>query len=73
MTIEEKERPGRQKGTPNKPPLQRIKENRGKLERLLLDKALAGDVDAIKACLELIDDQVEPGEGDDTETESSQG
>lgn len=47
---------GRQAGTGNIPPLEKIRANRTKLEKMLLDKALAGDVDAIKACLELIDE-----------------
>lgn len=46
---------GRQKGVGNVPPLDRIKANRAKLEKMLLDKALAGDVAAIQACLELLD------------------
>ena len=69
MAVEDKERIGRQRGTPNKPPLMRIKENRGKLERLLLDKALAGDVEAIKACLELIDSEEENGDEQNTPKE----
>lgn len=50
---------GRQKGTGNLPALERIKQNRPKLEKMLLEKALGGDVAAIKACIELIDAQEE--------------
>lgn len=56
-------RGGRQPGVANKPALERIRANRHRLEKMLLDKALTGDVHAIKACLELID------EGDVTEEE----
>jgi hypothetical protein len=31
--------------------LERIKENKARLEKLLLDRALAGDIQAIEACL----------------------
>ena len=45
---------GRQKGTGNVPPLDRIKMNQTKLEKLLLEKALKGDIQAIETCLRLI-------------------
>ena len=50
---------GRQKGSPNISPLEKIKQNRHRLEKMLLDKALAGDVQAIQACLELLDGQTD--------------
>ena len=56
---------GRQKGTGNVPPLEKIKANKHKLEKMLLDKALAGDVEAIKACLELVGDEDEDAEETD--------
>lgn len=49
---------GRQKGTGNIEALQKIKQNKNRLEKMLLEKALTGDVEAIKACLELIKDDV---------------
>lgn len=55
-------RGGRAKGQGNIPALEKIRQNRHKLEKLLLDKALGGDVEAIKACIELLDKQ---DEGDD--------
>lgn len=48
---------GRQKGVGNIPALEKIKANRQRLEKMLLDKALSGDVQAIKACIELLDSQ----------------
>lgn len=45
---------GRLPGTRNKPPLDRIKENQARLEKLLLDRALSGDSVAIEACLKRI-------------------
>lgn len=50
-------RGGREPGVPNKPALDKIRANRHKLEKILLDKALTGDVHAIKVCLELLDDE----------------
>ena len=45
---------GRQAGTRNKPLLERIKANQSRLEKILLDRALAGDSQAIEACLRRI-------------------
>lgn len=46
---------GRQRGTTNIPALEKIRLNRHRLEKILLDKALSGDVAAIQACIELLD------------------
>lgn len=53
---------GRQTGTRNMPALDRIKSNKARLEKLLLDQALAGDTQAIEACLRRIS-EVEALEG----------
>lgn len=47
----------RARGTPNKPALEKIRANRDRFEKMLLEKALAGDVVAIKSCLELLAQQ----------------
>lgn len=47
-------RGGRTKGTSNKDPLDKIRENQSRLEKILLDKALTGDVQAIEVCLRRI-------------------
>jgi len=45
---------GRQAGTKNVPPLDKIRANQSKLEKILLDRALAGDIQAIDVCLKRI-------------------
>lgn len=62
MNAQTKRRGGRSQGTGNKPALEKIRANKHRLEKLLLDKALTGDVQAIKACLELIDEETVSGE-----------
>jgi hypothetical protein len=54
---------GRTKGQGNVPTLLKIRENRQRLEKILLDKALAGDVHAIRACIELLDRRGELPQG----------
>ena len=56
---------GRQKGTKNIPPLDRIKMNQTKLEKILLEKALGGDIQAIETCLRLIAEAEEKEGGEE--------
>lgn len=50
---------GRQRGVGNLASLEKIKQHQSKLEKMLLDKALSGDVEAITSCLRLIAEQEE--------------
>ena len=50
---------GRQRGTSNTPAIEHIRRNQGRLEKILLDRALAGDIQAIDVCLRRIDEQAE--------------
>lgn len=43
------------KGIPNRPVIERIKQSKAKLEKMLLEKALDGDVEAIKECLRILE------------------
>lgn len=59
---------GRALGTPNKTGLERIRENKSHLEKklmqmnlnLMLQRALAGDMEAIESCLRLIAENKTP-------------
>lgn len=57
----------RPKGSGNIPSLDKIRANRNKLEKILLDKALAGDIDAIRTCIELLDKDDQKVDGDSSE------
>jgi len=50
---------GRPKGSRNKSKLQNAGIQR-RLEKVLVEKALAGDIDAIKACFDILGRRVEP-------------
>jgi hypothetical protein len=64
MTTKRIKAGGRTLGTPNKTGLERIQENKARLEKklvqmnlkLLLQRALSGNVEAIESCLRLIAD-----------------
>lgn len=53
---------GRPRGAGNKPVLDKIRDNKAKLEKLLLDRALGGDIQAIEACLRRIEEAEEEEE-----------
>lgn len=45
---------GRQKGVGNTATLDKLRQHQSKLEKILLDRALAGDIQAIEVCLKRI-------------------
>jgi len=55
--VRKKRGPGRPRGSPNKSVLDRMTR---KLERVLVDKAMSGDVEAIRTCFEILGRRVKP-------------